>query len=309
MTWFKADDKLHGHIKARRAGVAAMGLWILAGSYCADNLTDGFVAADVPAIFAGKLGDELAAKLVTAGLWHAVEGGWQFHDWTEYQPTAKSVHAKRAAAKERMNTIRSKSVRANRPRTPRERNAKFALPVPVPSSSLRSEEPPNPLSGAPPASPAVAEKPKQRTERKKQDVPAAVSVCELFEHWKTVMESPRSKLDKKREKVLRQAIDTYSLDDCKKAVWGCFYSDFHMNREGSGNDRDKKFNDVSLIFRDAKQVEGFIERVDQRETTNARILAEKQQQIDAYNASQVFHPPSEFLSLFDDPNPEKEAIE
>lgn len=132
MTWFAVDDHLHGHIKARRAGAAAMGLWVLAGSYCADNLTDGFVAADVPAILVGKDGPKLAARLVTAKLWHVVEGGWRFHDWAEYQPTAESVRAKRAAAKDRMTRVRSQAVRANNARTNREPPAKFALPVPVP---------------------------------------------------------------------------------------------------------------------------------------------------------------------------------
>ena len=43
MAWFKVDDKLHDHRKARRAGKAAIGVWVLAGSWAMDNLTDGFV--------------------------------------------------------------------------------------------------------------------------------------------------------------------------------------------------------------------------------------------------------------------------
>jgi hypothetical protein len=132
MTWFAVDDKLHGHIKSRRARAASMGLWVLAGSYCADNLTDGFVAADVPAILVGKDGPKLAARLVGAKLWHEVEGGWIFHDWSDYQPTAESVRANRAAAKERMTRLRSQGVRANKQRTSAERTPQFALPVPVP---------------------------------------------------------------------------------------------------------------------------------------------------------------------------------
>jgi hypothetical protein len=155
VVWFGVDDKLHGHIKARRAGVAAMGLWALCGSYCTDHLTDGYVAPDVPELIAGREALKLAKRLVTAGLWHVDEarGGWTFHDWADYQVTSGDIRAKRDAAKARMATVRSQRVRANTSRTPREpnanvagtndeRNAKFAKgspsPVPDPEPDPRS---------------------------------------------------------------------------------------------------------------------------------------------------------------------------
>lgn len=98
MTWFKVDDTLHSHKKAMRAGTEAMGLWVLAGSWAADQLTDGWVPEY--AIYRwSEHSKELAERLVSAGLWkpgeHDGDGGWWFHEWGERQPTREEVEARR----------------------------------------------------------------------------------------------------------------------------------------------------------------------------------------------------------------------
>ncbi len=97
MPWFKVDDKLHDHRKARKAGKAAMGVWVLAGSWSMDNDTDGFVPADVLPRW-GTPSD--ARKLVIAGLWDddewSGEQGWRFHDWSRFQPSAAVTAARKA---------------------------------------------------------------------------------------------------------------------------------------------------------------------------------------------------------------------
>lgn len=97
MTWFKVDDKLHGNVKVLEAG-HAMALWVLAGSWCADHLTDGFI----PDVMCRRLLSEsegMPQTLEKVGLWVKSErdgrAGWQFANWTEYQPTKEEVEAKR----------------------------------------------------------------------------------------------------------------------------------------------------------------------------------------------------------------------
>lgn len=131
MAWYKVDDQLHSHPKARRAGLEAMGLWTLAGSHCMSYLTDGFVEEWF--VDSWPHGRDLAARLVTVGLWLVVEGGWQFHDWEKYQPTRASVRADRDAAAERM-----RSVRANRKQRSAEHGAN------VPENFERSSASPSP---------------------------------------------------------------------------------------------------------------------------------------------------------------------
>lgn len=105
MTWFRADDQQHSHPKVIEAGLEAMGLWLLAGTYCCDKLTDGFVAWPVIERLAGgkAKAKKLAKLLVDAkgesqvGLWEEVDGGCRFHDWRVYQLPAAEERARRAA--------------------------------------------------------------------------------------------------------------------------------------------------------------------------------------------------------------------
>lgn len=101
MAWFKVDDKLHDHRKSRAAGTAAMGVWLLAGSWAADNLTDGFIPTTILPRW-GRPRD--ASRLVSVGLWHADEQdgerGWRFHEWAERQPTRAQKLAERATKAE-----------------------------------------------------------------------------------------------------------------------------------------------------------------------------------------------------------------
>jgi len=107
--WFKVDDKLHAHRKARRAGKAAMGVWLLAGSWSADNLTDGFIPADYLPLW-GSPAD--ARRLVQVGLWEPAEldgePGWRFNDWGDYNPTREQVETERAEGRERVRQWREK---------------------------------------------------------------------------------------------------------------------------------------------------------------------------------------------------------
>ena len=94
MGWFKVDDQLAFHQKAVIAGNAAMGLWVRAGSWSCAQLTDGFIAKAMANAMANECD---ADALVLAGLWNEVEGGYQFHDWSEFQPSAEDEKEKRKA--------------------------------------------------------------------------------------------------------------------------------------------------------------------------------------------------------------------
>lgn len=98
IAWFKVDDKLHDHRKVRRAGKSAMGVWVLAGSWCMFSETDGFVPDSVLARWGTKRD---AQTLVDVGFWDRAEKngetGWQFHDWLKYQPDARTLALVREA--------------------------------------------------------------------------------------------------------------------------------------------------------------------------------------------------------------------
>lgn len=108
MTWFRVDDSFPTHPKVlripRRDRPAAVGLWTLAGGWCAQQLTDGHLDAHMPEEFGGS--SRLVDHLVDVGLWEVKDGGYLFHDWPDWQPTRAQVEADRAAARERMRRAR-----------------------------------------------------------------------------------------------------------------------------------------------------------------------------------------------------------
>lgn len=98
MTWFKVDDTLAFHHKTVEAGNSAMGLWVRAGAWSAQNLTDGFI----PRAIARQMGTKSQiSKLLTAHLWTERSDGFSFHEWVERQPTKQDVEADRQANRKR----------------------------------------------------------------------------------------------------------------------------------------------------------------------------------------------------------------
>lgn len=106
MPWFKVDDGFHSHPKVLRAGNAAVGLWTRCGSWCSDQLTDGFVPDEIARMYGTR---KEVATLLDVGLWFRVDGGYVMHDFGDYNPTAEAVTALRAAAAERQRNARERA--------------------------------------------------------------------------------------------------------------------------------------------------------------------------------------------------------
>lgn len=92
MSWFKVDDQLAFHAKTLTAGNEAMGLWVRAASWSCAHLTDGFIPEAVADSMANR---DFAMRLLMANLWEETEGGYQFHDWFDFQPSGKVELEKR----------------------------------------------------------------------------------------------------------------------------------------------------------------------------------------------------------------------
>ncbi|MGW9041224.1 mucin-2 [Streptomyces lydicus] len=132
MSWFKVDDTAHAHPKVLRAGNAALGLWVRAGAYAAQHLTEGVIPAVVAQLYGTA---PQARKLVTAGLWHAhghncpacpqpPAGDYVMHDYLTYNPTRATVEDDRAAAAARQRRAREKAAeQRNQERNPADSSA------------------------------------------------------------------------------------------------------------------------------------------------------------------------------------------
>jgi hypothetical protein len=79
---------------------ACLGLMLIAVGWCDSNLTDGMIPRKaLPAITLGLPSAELVEQLVSVGWWHEVKGGWQIHDYTDWQRSADEIRAKSDAAR------------------------------------------------------------------------------------------------------------------------------------------------------------------------------------------------------------------
>lgn len=92
MSWVRTSDDAPDHPKLIGLTDAAYALWHRALSYCNRQLTDGFVPAGaVPALSRSTKPGDAAKELVTAKLWEVAEGGFQVHDFLDYQPSKAKV--------------------------------------------------------------------------------------------------------------------------------------------------------------------------------------------------------------------------
>ncbi|WP_190263661.1 HNH endonuclease [Glutamicibacter nicotianae] len=121
MPFFQVDDQLHVNPKAAAlaeaalqddlVGIAALGLWTMAGSVTQAALNDGLVSHVqlMKILLNSDAVDLLAARLVEVGLWHTAghsceqcpkvkEGHYLFHDWFQFGYD-KGVEVRLARAK------------------------------------------------------------------------------------------------------------------------------------------------------------------------------------------------------------------
>lgn len=105
----------------------------------------------------------------------------------------------------------------------------------------------------------------------------------IWEHWKEVMESPRSKLDLDRRKAIKARLnDGYSVSDLCDAINGCRASDFHQG----ANQYHRKYRDISLICRDGLHVDQFIETWESA-VSAAQAVKGQQEKLAEAKASEV----------------------
>lgn len=107
LNWSRLDANVATNHKTlallgMRGGEHALLVWMFSHGYCAGHGTDGFIPKAAIGTFHGTAKD--AVLLVEVGLWDECEGGWEVHDWSDYQPTseesrARSERARKAAAK------------------------------------------------------------------------------------------------------------------------------------------------------------------------------------------------------------------
>ncbi|UTA70429.1 hypothetical protein J3S22_06340 [Corynebacterium aurimucosum] len=110
MPWFKVDDGFYDHPKVENLPMAARGLWLTCGVWCAKHLTDGVISAKRVRALGGTPAQIKA--LIKNGLW--VEGKddsgakcYAFHDWFDMQPSREQIYEKREIERQKKRKQRT----------------------------------------------------------------------------------------------------------------------------------------------------------------------------------------------------------
>lgn len=119
----------------------------------------------------------------------------------------------------------------------------FPIPIPVPNQISQISDQPN---------------------KSDQD-----PVVEIFKFWQKKMNHPTAKLDVNRRKIIRARMKDFSPRDLCLAIVGASKDDWIMGRDSNSV---KKYDDFKTIFRDAAQVEKFIELSSQKRGSTGQIF-------------------------------------
>ncbi len=96
------------------------------------------------------------------------------------------------------------------------------------------------------------------------------TVREVFEYWRETMNHPQAKLTPERERAVSARLrDGYTVEQIKQAIDGCGRSPFHRGE----NDRQQRYDDLTLICRNGAKLESFIERGGTHEKPDGRSQA------------------------------------
>ena len=95
MAWTRIDDKFLMNPKIQTAGPLGMALYLAGLIYANANLTDGFIVESMLPVLCGMAyqtpSKGMAQVLVNLNLWEKVEGGYQIHDFLEFNKSREQI--------------------------------------------------------------------------------------------------------------------------------------------------------------------------------------------------------------------------
>lgn len=100
MSWVRLDDQWADHPKFQKVGDTGQLMWVKALTYACRYRTKGNVPAEiVPKLTSIRNTKHVEGKLVSAGLWIPVDGGYRIHDFEKYQPISDEKRQQLAIAR------------------------------------------------------------------------------------------------------------------------------------------------------------------------------------------------------------------
>ena len=111
MSWFPLEETITDHPKILQAGHKGFALYVAGLCYASKHLTNGFIPMTAVSLLLPDLRAQVAkvaAGLVNAGLWEEASGGYQVHDYLDYQRSREQVEARRREGAARQRKLQDK---------------------------------------------------------------------------------------------------------------------------------------------------------------------------------------------------------
>lgn len=253
MTWARLDDHANEHKKQLKAGAEACWLWSCGLMYAnRQRARDGFIPDEaLLMLYPFKSPEKLANKLVSVGLWVKVDGGYQIHEYANWNDSAEKLENKREQTRERMRRLREERKRGDATDSDAcdgvtsvtvTQSGDASVLDPLHSTPLQERNPP-PLS-------------EQRSARpdpfgdslRGQGPGDRADVRKLFEAFKAqfgfVNMKFRNAFDE-NAKTLAAAIDLHTLETCERVL---AHSPTDGMVSGRGDERRAKHDTIRYIF-------------------------------------------------------------
>ncbi|MGW3492012.1 hypothetical protein [Streptomyces sp. NPDC001054] len=124
MAWFALDDGFDTHPKVRKAGNAAVGLFVRLGVHATKHLTEGHLDGDIVRAYGTA---PTIRKLIAVGMLHEpghgcprcpqpADGDYLIHDYLDYNKSRAQIESAREAARKRQQRGRESARRNANPR-------------------------------------------------------------------------------------------------------------------------------------------------------------------------------------------------
>jgi hypothetical protein len=252
--WARFDDRFHENRKIKRAWrrcPSSIGLHVMAITYSAGHLTDGFVDVDfvedrMPAKRARQRAVEV---LVDVGLWSPCDEGWSIHDFAEFNETKADIEERR-----------DKKSRAGKIGAAKRWGDDSDI-APAIATATSTQDGAMAKNGTEPVTePVAVTDPREgadapvdsRVDQAKGRLQVG-AVQQVFDAWiESTGKTGRTMLTRKRRDLIARWLKTYAVDELIDAVRG-WKHDPHNRGETNGT----AYNDIELLLRDAAHIEKF----------------------------------------------------
>lgn len=259
MTWLRLDDKMSRHAKIVGLTDPAFRLHIHALLYCAEQATDGRVlSAAAPTLSAHRNKPALIKELVDAGLWETLVGGWEIHDFLDWNPSKEETEKKRDARAAAGRVGGNRSAYGRR-RTDGEDDQAIASA----NGQAESKQLLHGLlvTGFNPV-PARPEDPDGSSNPPNPHGETAEDVGSVFRHWLTVLSPLKFKrppsLTPERRRIIASRLKEFTPAELCLAIDGVRKSTNHCGQNETG----EVYVEFETIFRNRTKVEGHIARAE-----------------------------------------------